>query len=390
MQREQKRTFRATGWALATIALVVPILHGQDNHGQDNGNTQTERNRKLFTTETFGGNGRTCDTCHRLNKSGTVSPADAQELYRKNPRDPLFLADGSDDGQGHGVNRILQDATILVQIPLPPNVSVMDDPTARSVIFARGIPTTRNTPALDPVLMLDGRDPDLPTQALHAIQRHFQVTATPSLSDLFAISQFELTEPFFSSPTLRRFAQVGSAPVLPEGTTDSEKRGRLFFIDAPVAGDGRRGACGLCHGGPMLNQTTENFRIATNGLVPAGSRFQSVGVSELNEGGNTVRTFIFRRADGTEQVVSTPDPGRALITGRTDPPPPVPSSDFNAFKIPTLWGVKDTAPYFHDNSAKTLEDVVAHYARFFLLIPAHIVLSDQDQRDIVAYMKLLN
>ena len=68
----------------------------------------------------------------------------------------------------------------------------------------------------------------------------------------------------------------------------------------------------------------------------------------------------------------------------------------NAFKIPTLWGVTDTAPYFHDNSASTLADVVEHYARFFAIIstpsggaaPA-LVLSEQDKADIVAYMKLL-
>ena len=40
----------------------------------------------------------------------------------------------------------------------------------------------------------------------------------------------------------------------------------------------------------------------------------------------------------------------------------------NAFKIPTLWGVAQTAPYFHDNSAKTLEDVVKHYAKFFRIV----------------------
>src|SRR3974390_1838825 len=87
----------------------------------------SERNRRLFTTETFGGNGRTCDTCQVL-KSGTVSPEDAQDRYQKNPLDPLFLFDGSDDGQGHGVTRMLKDATILIEIPLPPNVSLADGP----------------------------------------------------------------------------------------------------------------------------------------------------------------------------------------------------------------------------------------------------------------------
>jgi cytochrome c peroxidase len=64
----------------------------------------------------------------------------------------------------------------------------------------------------------------------------------------------------------------------------------------------------------------------------------------------------------------------------------------NAFKIPTLWGVRRTAPYFHDNSAKTLEDVAAHYAKFFKIVTAAnpLILTDQDQKDIVAYMKLLS
>src|SRR4029077_6667391 len=136
----------------------------------------------LFTTETFGGNGRTCLTCHS-SLTGTVSPADAQRRYRRNPNDALFLFDGSDDGQGHGVNRMLTDATVLVQIPLPANVSVGDDPNARSVVLRRGTPSTLNTPALDPVLMLDGRESNLPTQALHAIQAHFQPTTPPTQAD---------------------------------------------------------------------------------------------------------------------------------------------------------------------------------------------------------------
>jgi hypothetical protein len=70
------------------------------------------------------------------------------------------------------------------------------------------------------------------------------------------------------------------------------------------------------------------------------------------------------------------------------------------FKIRTLWGVKDTAPYFHNNGAKTLRDVVAHYQRFFNFTEAEdpvgsrslgglIVLTDNDVDDIVAYLKLL-
>ena len=75
-----------------------------------------------------------------------------------------------------------------------------------------------------------------------------------------------------------------------------------------------------------------------------------------------------------------------------------PSDNVNAFKIPPLWGVARTAPYFHDNSAKTLEAVMEHYATFFAIIsdpdgpgPAEptIALTAQDHADMVAYMKLL-
>ena len=66
----------------------------------------------------------------------------------------------------------------------------------------------------------------------------------------------------------------------------------------------------------------------------------------------------------------------------------------NAFKIPTLWGVARTAPYFHDNSAKTLEDVMRHYQAFFVTNPSFdgdspISLTQQDMSDIIAFMNLL-
>jgi cytochrome c peroxidase len=370
------------------ITILVLAAAFSSSQAQRSSSDLNEKNSRLFTTETFGGNGRTCQTCHSLD-TGTISPQDAKRRFRRNPSDPLFLFDGSDDGQGHGVNRMLTDATTLVAIPLPANVSMGDDPRARSVVLRRGTPTTLNTPALDPVLMLDGRDSNLPTQALHAIQAHFQATTAPTQADLLGISQFELTAPFFSSLRLLAYARGGPPPALPQGTTASEKRGRLFFVDAPFVAGGKAGACALCHSGPMLNQTDSSFVTATFGLVPAGTRFQSVGVSEFNEAANPVHQFNWLNPDGTQTVVWSPDPGRALITSRIDQPGPL--SDLNSFKIPTLWGVKNTAPYFHDNSAKTLADVAAHYARFFLTLPPPVtILTPQDEGDIVAYLKLLN
>ena len=49
-----------------------------------------------------------------------------------------------------------------------------------------------------------------------------------------------------------------------------------------------------------------------------------------------------------------------------------------------------TAPYFHDNSARTLEEVAAFYTNLFANNPDFPVkLTPQDEADMVAYMKLL-
>ena len=285
------------------------------------------------------------------------------------------LGDGLDDPES-GTSRIRDHATFLVRLDLPqdgcatgtaPCVELLagealdsDD----SVVVRRGVPTTFNTPALDPVLMSDGRAPSLQEQAHGAIMGHAQATREPTPFQLEAIAAFERR--LFSSRDLRAYAAAlnrgedAQPPELPLGNTESERRGRVFFEPG--------GACASCHGGPMLDQT------------PTGDRFSNILVSVFNETGNPAKTFRFTCADGSRRVVTTPDPGRALVTGDC--------RDIGAFKIPTLWGSASTAPYFHDNSAKTIEEMVAHYDRFFQLIgfPA---LSPQLQADIVAYMRLL-
>ena len=65
---------------------------------------------------------------------------------------------------------------------------------------------------------------------------------------------------------------------------------------------------------------------------------------------------------------------------------------FNRFDIPQLRGINQTAPYFHDHRAKTLEEVVKHYQSFFFFInvvrglPLPLI-PDEDLAPIVAYMK---
>lgn len=359
--------------------------------------------QRLFDHETFGGNGRTCRTCH-MGSNGTITVADVQERLRRDPSDPLFIHDGLDDFVS-GTSRIGTHATILIRRPLPPGVMLLEDPSATSVVLARGVPSTVNTPALDPALMYDLRDRTLQEQALGAIHGHAQNTVEPTAEQLNAIAEFQRTSNrFFSSSALQHFANGGPAPALPEGRSPSEKRGREFFVDAPWDPPNKKGVCALCHSGPLLNTANEFTEAATG--APPGWRAFDVMVSTRNLMNNPVHTFEVTDACNTPIVVQSPDPG-IMLTGVYNIPmlaeliPPEflcilhPAFFANMFKTPQLHGVRHTAPYFHDNSAKTLEDVMEQYIFFFTanagfpITDSNILLTDQDVQDIIAFLKLL-
>src|SRR4051794_22338835 len=241
---------------LVNLTGYVSAIAESGSNGNSLGNRQD--GKRLFERETFAGNGRTCLTCHSR-ETGTISPSDARRRFQADPYDPLFLHDGSDDGRGRGATRVQNEATILVDMPLPANITLANDANAKSVVLRRGIPSTLNAPALDPVLMWDGREPNLEAQALSAIRGHAQSGILPSDKDLRRIAEYQQTDDFFTSPSLRSYARGGPAPTLPEGRTDSEKRGRRFFEDRPLAPNSTAGHCAVCHSGPMLNQTSRFF-----------------------------------------------------------------------------------------------------------------------------------
>jgi hypothetical protein len=388
------------------VTMAFAIIGGGDlslSKGPGQAEQGMELNgKKLFEKETFGGNGRTCQTCHSK-QTGTLTLADVQQIIDKaDPDDPFLIHDALDD-DGVGTTRVQAHATIRYTIPLPPWVTMGDDPGATHVTVFRGIPSTRNTPALDPFLMHDGRAPTLHAQALAAIHDHAQNTVEPTAAELDAIAEFQRTdEHFFSSPELRKFAAGGPPPELPPGITAAEQRGRTFLVDAPFTPPSKNGICALCHGGPMLNRVNQAHSDFVGGSVPPGIRFFGTGVTIVNQPNNPIRTWVIN--DGINPVVTIHSPDLGLLLNPTPPSPPptvIPRAFFaQLFKIPTLWGVKDTAPYFHDNGAKTLRDAVAHYLRFFNFTEAQdpvgsrslggfIVLTDNDVDDIVAYLKLL-
>ena len=389
MKRNASSSFSATrttavmvlAGAALTIVTVGNVVVGtaSTNEGHEGA--------RLFRKETFGGNGRTCETCHSRS-TGTLSPDDVQTLLLDNPSSPLFLHDALDDGVS-GTSRIAEHATIRVVRPLSPNVRIAEDPSATSVVLLRGIPTTLNTPALDTALMYDLRARNLSDQALGAIHDHAQNTVEPTAEQLALIADFQRTDKrFFSSDTLEDFARGGPAPELPPGKTASEQRGRLMFVEAEFTPGSTNGICALCHSGSMLNQTSR-----FNSGAPPGARIANIGVSERNLLNLPEYTFLIDDGLGHVQAVRSPDLGIPLTNPRPPgvPPPTVRHPAFFAgfFKIPTLWGVKKTAPYFHDNSAKTLEEVAAFYTNMFANTNPPLQLTAQDEADMIAYLKLL-
>jgi cytochrome c peroxidase len=83
-----------------------------------------------------------------------------------------------------------------------------------------------------------------------------------------------------------------------------------------------------------------------------------------------------------------PEAGRAGVTGD--------ALDRGKFKTPTLRGLALTAPYMHDGSLATLEDVVAFYARGGNVNPSldplmqPLELSAEDQQALAAFLRALS
>ena len=87
--------------------------------------------------------------------------------------------------------------------------------------------------------------------------------------------------------------------------------------------------------------------------------------------------YTLRQKAAPNAIRMTTDPGRALITGVW--------ADVNKFKAPSMRGLAGRAPYFHNGSAATLEDVIdAYQAAGF-----QFNFTPLERADIVAFLKSL-
>lgn len=307
-----------------------------------------------------GGNGRACGTCHVLQDQFALTPEHVEARWQALPRgrdgapdtsyDPLFLPIDANDADGAGKDFTnLRKGLVRVVMKLPANVRIANDASATHVAVWRAVPTVDNT-AFTARYQADGRIETLEEQARAAAADHHAVDRIPFGYGILDIAVWERGT--FSSVYARRLNRAVTLgrdlPPFPR-LDDVATRGKVAF----------EAKCGSCHGGPFLKAVAPAPAAAP--AAPLFGEFVTGGVSELNAAGLETKTYVV--VDGGQTTVrASADPGRMLVTGKAD--------DFNRFDVPTLFGVSKTAPYFHDNSAKTLEDAVLHYRRFNALLRA--------------------
>jgi len=154
-----------------------------------------------------------------------------------------------------------------------------------------------------------------------------------------AIASFERTLVSGDSP-FDRYQYGGDKSAMSE----AEVRGLAVFIG--------KGRCVSCH------TISQNYALFTD------NRFHNLNVGFQRIDKDVVelaRAFSEAKAQGADVDVAvlsnqnTSELGRFAVNDRW--------TDMGAFKTPTLRNIAQTAPYMHDGSLKTLEDVVEFYDR---------------------------
>ncbi len=347
------------------------------------------------------GNGRSCATCHNPQDGFSLSPATVEarwqrlELARRSDpdaTDPLFRPIDADDGRGD-FTLLRTRALVKVRVPLPSRVRLTDDPAATHVTLSRAVPPLNMLKHTAPYLQ-DRSAQTLEAQALGAINQHMEPTTPPQAAFLESLAAFE-RHIFSSAPLKQLSAAIDTGRPLPSidpPLTAFEQLGKEKFDNF----------CGRCHGGPAQVQNREDrifppFDGSTNpvsiNVVVSNPPPKGFPASVIHGRPFDLPTqrFDVDLPNGTTVQLESSDPGTVLTDVRALETVGG-NQVFNRFDNPQLHGINETAPYYHDHRAKTLEEAVKHYQSFFFFINTVRGLPlpqipDEDLAPIVAYMK---
>jgi hypothetical protein len=376
----------------------------------------------LFFNETFGGNGRTCGTCHPMENNLTIDP----EFIATLPDDdPLFVAEFNPDlsenfekpdlmhqfgvilenldGFGdlehkfvmRGVPHTLALTTSIAQADFDDFPGLDDDGPG-------GVdgPTDGQTPEALPAQMTGWSGDGAPGGALRdfptgAVTQHFTKTLArtpgvdftlPTDDELDAMEAFQLSLGRQEDPILK--ADNTATPGL-KLKDPSAIAGKAIFINgggniSPADGKLKGGKCITCH---------------TNGGATSG-RGGEVGLNRNTDTGieDRAKPAIFAE-------LGIPRDGGFGTVNRSPfdcPDAPSPDCGFgdSRFNTAPLIEAADTPPFFHNNTVNTLEEAISTYnGDEFNLNPnnpnpradgAQILLTEPQIAQVATFLRVIN
>lgn len=279
------------------------------------------RGRDLFFKETFGGNGRTCGTCHPAENNFTIDPTYIAKLP---PNDPLFVAEFVPAlRSGFESPRLMREFGLIRE-----NLDGFGDLerkfTMRGVPHVLSMRVSVDSPA-GPRTGWSGDgapgDGSLRSFATGAVIQHFTKTLNrvpgvdfrlPTDAELDALEAFQFS--------LGRQTDL-QLPLPLKGTL--AKRGQEIFMDNSL------GKCNVCH--------SNAGAITRAGAANLGNANFNTGVEALPDQPQRLTGELVPDDDG----LGTPGD--------------------KTFNTPPLVEAADTAPFFHNNSVTTLEGAVGFY-----------------------------
>lgn len=349
----------------------------------------------------LGPNGRACVTCHQPANAMSISAEVLRQRWQETEgTDPVFaMVDGANCPDQPAASRashslLLDRGLFRIALPWPPphvtpdfEIEVVRDPAGCNVspkygftsahqisVYRRPRMAANLTKLVEgprgAVLMADGREPSLRSQAITAAFVHEESPRHLSPDELDRILDFETQVYAAQNSDLRgglvedsglgveAIMRIGNT-LLPnltvwQGThqTDLQREFRASAVRGSHIFNAR---CSTCH------------QPGTNRLLDAGTARHKTPVDSPLP--------LFKITHG-KTVIYSEDPGRALITGKF--------ADVSVFAMPQFRALASRAPYFTNGSAQSLRAVVDHYDRTFAL-----GLSEADKRDLTNFLSVL-
>ena len=351
--RKRSRLCFGAGFALLVVlaaAMPRPVL----------AQSLVELGRQLFNEETFDGNGRTCATCHPATNNFTIDPKLIRTLP---PRDPLFVAEFNPDLKDLEKPRLMRRFGLILE-----NVDGFDQPgVMRGVPHNLGLRTNMRSdlPGAADALGWSGDGSagggSLREFAIGAVTQHLPKTLNREAGVDFRLptdEELDAIEAYMLSVGRQEELDLGAMTF----TDPAVENGKLLFN-----GEGANRACSTCH-------------------ANAGANRSSNGVN-----GNFDTGAAQRRPRGAPPDGGFGQDEVAGIEGFGD----------GKMNTPSLIEAADTPPFFHNSSARTLEDAVKFYTtRTFGNSPAGLlggdgepnpfVLTGRQIREIGALLRVLN